>query len=255
MKLDLSIVVPSLGRHHSTRRLLASLAKCPDEFQVVVVDDASPEPLMAVVREFSDRLDVKYVRLAHRSGPAAARNRGVAEARGQYIAFTDNDCVVDENWARELAVYLRDAPLRVAGVGGRVLALSDDIYSRYYTYHKILDPFLSNGRYLYLVTANAAFRRTALEEVGGFDEAIKHPGGEDPGLSFKLLSRGWVLHYRKEAIVYHDYRGGLRDLARTFFRYGRGCRVETEKYAQEIMKSTRGPLAEAFGGFSTPVDE
>lgn len=247
MNLDLSIVVPCLNRHMSTRRLLASLARSADRFQVVIVDDASPESLESVVREFDGRLDVEYLRLPRRSGPAAARNQGIARARGRFIAFTDNDCVAHPSWPRELSIYLRDAPPRVVGVGGRVLALGDDIYSRYFTYHKILDPFLSGGRYLYLVTANAAFRRTALEEVGGFDEAVRQPGGEDPGLSFKLLGRGYMLHYRKEALVYHDYRGGLRDFARTFFRYGRGCRTEIEKYAGTLTQEAR-PFVGGFGG-------
>ncbi len=234
MSLDLSVVVPCRGRHASTRRLLQSLAESDEHVQVIVVDDASPEPLSRVADEFVGRLDVRYVRLSEARGPATARNRGIAVARSSFVAFTDNDVVVAPNWTAELGVYLRDAPRRVAGVGGRVLALGDDIFSRYFTYHKILDPFLRDGRYLYLVTANAAFRREALEEVGGFDESLRSPGGEDPGLGFKLLERGYALHYRREAVVYHDYRSTLRDFARTFFRYGRGCRVETEKYARGL---------------------
>lgn len=243
MRLDLSVVIPCFGRAESTRRLLDSLAACPDEFQVIVVDDVSPESLEPIVRPFENQLDLTYVRPSCRTGPAGARNRGIALARERFIAFTDNDVVVTPHWARELAVYLRDAPKNIAGVGGRVLPLGDDVYSRYFTYHKILDPFLQEGRYLYLVTANAAFRRSALEEVGGFDESITRPGGEDPGLAFKLLARDYVLHYRKEAVVYHEYRAGLRDFARTFFRYGRGCRLEIERYSAGIRSVARRPAS------------
>ena len=224
MSENVSVVIPCYGRHESTRLTLQSLSACRGSFEVVLVDDATPIPLAGVVAEFEDRLDIRYLRLPDNAGPSAARNAGVAAARHDVIVFTDNDCEVHPMWVVELSRYLRDATGNVAGVGGRVLAAGDDIYSRYFTYHKILDPFLCDGRYLYLVTANAAFRRSALEKVGGFDESITTPGGEDPGLCFKLLDAGFQLHYRPEAVVWHHYRMGLLDAARTFFRYGRGCR-------------------------------
>lgn len=156
------------------------------------------------------------------------------------MAFTDNDCEVHPEWARQLAVYLRDAPSRVAGVGGRVIATGQDAFSRYFDYHKTLDPFLQGGRFLYLVTANAAFRKAALEEVGGFDEDLRSPGGEDPGLCFKLLARGHEMHYRPEALVRHHYRSSMWDFVRTFYRYGRGCRVQTDRYAPDDLLTTAG---------------
>lgn len=248
MKLDISVVIPAYGRAAATRRVLESLAACPDQLEVVLIDDGSPDSLEALARELGNRLDLVYVRMPRRSGPAAARNRGISAARASLIAFTDNDVVVTPTWPRELAVYLRDAPNRVAGVGGRVLACRDDVFSRYFTYHKILDPYLSEGRYLYLVTANAAFRRSALDQIGGFDESIRQPGGEDPGVAFKLLARGYELHYRREAVVFHEYRASLRDFVRTFFRYGRGCREQVDKHATSVAASA--PRAIPFGGIA-----
>lgn len=248
MKLELSVVIPCYGRIELTKKLLNSLALSDDDFEVVIVDDASPQPIAKLTLEFQDRLDIKYVRQSHTRGPAAARNLGLHESRYDLIAFTDNDCVVSPDWARELAVYLRDAPKRVAAVGGRVLAATSDVYSRYFTYHKILDPYFSQGRYLYVVTANCAFRKSSLLEVGGFDEVLKAPGGEDPGLCFKLLEAGYQLHYRQEAVVYHHYRLGLVDFAKTFFRYGRGCRMQTDKFAKTIGNESSDGVVFGFGG-------
>ena len=248
MKLDLSVIMPCYGRPEGTRAALASLAACPDEFEVVVVDDASPVSLAPIVREFEQRLEVRYVRQPTNQGPAAARNRGVAVAKHDIIAFTDNDCVVEPLWPRELGHYLRDAPRKVAAVGGRVLAQGDDLISSYFTWHKILDPYVLDGRYLYVVTANCAFRREALAAVGGFDERIRQAGGEDPGVCFKLLEAGWSLHYRKEALVWHDYRMGLKEFAKTFYRYGKGCRLQTDLHAQELSRSAGHGAAVSFGG-------
>jgi cellulose synthase/poly-beta-1,6-N-acetylglucosamine synthase-like glycosyltransferase len=233
--------------------LLDSLAASPDRFQVVLVDDASPEPVASLQKHFETRLELVCLRQPTRRGPAAARNRGIAAARHPFIAFTDNDCVVQPSWGRELTTYLRDAPATVAGVGGRTLAVEADVFSRYYSYHKLLDPYPHQGGYLYVVTANCAFRRSALEEVGGFDEDMRHPGGEDPGLCFKLLTRGYLLHYRKEALVHHHYRPGLWDFAKTLFRYGRGCRIQTDRHATTLSNKTPGPVQPAgFGDWEGP---
>lgn len=234
--LPLSVVVPCYGRRELTRRLLSSLAASPDRFQVILVDDASPEPLESLLGEFRSRLELEGLRQSGRRGPAAARNRGIAAARHPFIAFTDNDCIVQPGWARELTTHLQEASPKVVGVGGRTLAVGDDVFSRYYSYHKLLDPYLQQGRYLYVVTANCAFRRSALEEVGGFDEDLRQPGGEDPGLCFKLLERGYQLNYRPEAVVHHHYRPGLVDFARTLFRYGKGCRLQTDRYVSSLNR-------------------
>lgn len=245
--IPLSVVVPAHRRIRETVRLLESLAASDVRFEVVLVDDASPEPLGPAVARFHGELDLVVERLPANRGPAAARNAGVRRASHEIIAFTDNDCAVSPTWARRMHRYMRDAPARIAGVGGRVLALGDDVFSRYYTYHKILDPWLDHGRWLYVVTANAAFRRSALEEVGGFDADVRVPGGEDPGLCFKLLERGYRLEYHAEAVVFHEYRASLRDFVRTFFRYGAGCRHQAERHAGAEVRARAQP-AMGFGG-------
>lgn len=253
MDLKLSVIVPCYSRGVGTRRLMESFVASNDRFEIVVVDDASPVSLSPIVSEFADRLDVRYVRLRRNSGPAAARNVGIAHARHPIVAFTDNDCVVASDWARQLAVYLGDATRSVCGVGGRTLAAGNDLISKYMAYHKILDPFLDRGRYLYVVTANCAFRRDCLLNVGGFDESLRSPGGEDPGLCFKLLEAGYELHYRPEAVVWHHYRLGAVEFARTFFRYGLGCRRQTELHVHTIGEGARQQLE--FGGRSMPTSK
>jgi GT2 family glycosyltransferase len=159
-------------------------------------------------------------------GPAKARNKGVLAADADIVAFTDSDCVVDPYWISALSKKLLSDP-NYAGVGGSVLPLDDDIYSRYYTFYKILEP---PRELTYLVSANCMYWRDLLLKVDGFDDNIIKPGGEDVGLSLKLRKLGYSFGYEKNAVIYHDYRANLKDFAMTFYNYGFGCRLVTKNY-------------------------
>lgn len=166
-------------------------------------------------------------------GPAYSRNLGIRSSETEIIGFIDNDCLPENDWAEKLYSYLRDTNSKVAGVGGRVLPIRTDLISLYYTYHKILDPMVHYGKILYLVTANAAFKKRAVIKAGMFDESLKFPGGEDPGLGIKLRRLGYQFSYYPEAIVKHDFRSNIVDFAATFYRYGMGCRNQVDKFSKE----------------------
>jgi GT2 family glycosyltransferase len=217
--------------------------------EVVIVDDASPESLEGVVAEFSE-LSPKFVRLEENKGPAAARNLGVAACEGDYIAFTDNDCAVADDWLEHIFQSLSDAPSHIAGVGGRVVARNNDLYSMYYDYHKILDPWYFRGKNYYVTTANAIFRRGAFDSVGGFDVSVRHAGGEDPGLCFKLQNAGYGLGYNPDALVFHSYDPSLRGFMKTFYRYGYGCAGQSLKHyrRQPFVQSMAFGATDVSGG-------
>ncbi len=227
----ISVVVPTRNRSHQLRRLLVSLdalvGRQPDE--VIVVDGFSADDTGKVLEAWLAERHAfvpKVLRQNPPRGPGQARNQGAAAAEGDIVAFTDDDCRVHPRWLERL-IPLIERGGRIVGAGGRVLPLRQDLVSRYYTFHRILDPPPS---LLYLVSANCCYLRRPLLEVGGFDEDILRPGGEDIGVSFKLSRAGWKFALAEDAIVFHDYRGNILDFARTFRNYGRGCREVTEKH-------------------------
>ncbi len=241
------------------RSVLASADAVEGEVEIILVDDCSPIPVREALQEKLGDPRVRFFRHEANRGPAAARNTGVAQAQFEVVLFTDDDVVVDELWIERLARYLADAPRRIGGVGGRVRALGSDLFSRYFEYHHILDPFrMDDGQVLYVVTACCGYRRSVLREVGGFDEDVKAPGGEDPGLAFKILAAGYQLHVVEDALVHHDFRLGLRDFWKTFRRYGRGCRHQVERhwkgFAPPRRASEGGDLA-TFGGALVEVHD
>lgn len=210
-----SVVVPTFNR---PRRLARAIESMSEDIELIVIDDGSSRETSEVVKACRHPR-LRYARKAN-GGPASARNLGIQMATTPMIAFTDDDCIPLGGWPWPLARRIQLEGVHVAGAGGRVVSARDDIISRYCTYHRILEPPPSVS---YLVTANCLFRRGALLEVGGFDERLRSPGGEDPDLSIRLRNRGYCLVYEPNAIVAHEFRNSLIDFARTFYRYGRGC--------------------------------
>jgi glycosyltransferase involved in cell wall biosynthesis len=244
-KLPVSLVIPCYNRLQQTELLLLSIRQSDFECEIIVIDDCSKENLKIVIDKFTD-LKIIYYRNEINSGPSFSRNKGIELASCDYIAFTDNDCTVAKDWLIRLHEYISNTKSKVAAVGGKVISKDNNIFSLYFTYHKILDPWYHNGQFYYVVTANAIFKKSALQEVGGFDTAIKKAGGEDPGLCFKLMKNNWEFLYNQDAIIIHDYEKGFSKLFKTFFNYGFGCSVQTKKYFKMPVHIDNGN----FGGIT-----
>lgn len=200
--ISYDVIVPSVGRA-SLDALIASLAAHahPRPGRVVVVDDrpeSDREPLRVAVTAPTD-LMVEVVASAGR-GPAAARNRGWRVCGREWVVFLDDDVVVTESWGSDLVRDLRDAPPSTAGVQGRIVVpLSED---RRPTDWERNVAGLETARW---ATADMAYRRSALAEVGGFDERFPRAYREDADLALRVLDRGWALG-RGARTVLHPVR-------------------------------------------------
>lgn len=226
-----SVVVPTFNCSSQLTRLLDSFDRLEERIplEVIIVDDKSTDETHKILKSWaSDGHSFSPVLLRNETnhGPAKARNLGVMKASGDYVAFTDSDCIVDKRWLVEIMIPI-DRDSKIVGVGGRVLPLKNDILSRFYHFHRILEPSES---LLYLVTANCCYDRKAVMDVQGFDEDIRKPGGEDVALSLKLLRKGLRFTFSPSAIVYHDFKNDLRDFYRRHVRYGEGCSIVSTKY-------------------------
>jgi glycosyltransferase involved in cell wall biosynthesis len=216
------VIVPTHNRVALLERCVRHLfAQTLAPLQIVIVDDASRDGTPDVLTRLraSSPVPLRVLRTPSARGPSAARNRGLHETQAEFVAFTDDDCAPDAAWLEHLVGALRSAAPQCAGVGGHVVADAPGIIGEFMEWHRILDP---PPRADYLVTANCIYRRSAVVAVGGFDESIRVPGGEDPGLSFKLRARGFDFRYCERAVVRHRFRESLFDFARTFYRYGKG---------------------------------
>ncbi len=235
-KIPLSVIIPIYNRGNQLKSLLSAMKKQEASAEIIVIDDHSSHDIGSICEQFDGNLDLLYLRLSRNAGPAHARNIGLENASYDYVAFIDSDCIPKHNWSIKLFEYLRDAPSYVAGVGGKVLGTRNDIFSKYMTYHQILEPHPRGwpfiNQYLYLVTANCAYRKRLVVDQGGFDPTLRVAGGEDVGLGLKLVKSGYQLHYRPDAVVYHSFSMNWLTFIKTFYRYGTGCENQAAKLFQ-----------------------
>lgn len=182
---------------------------------VVVLDGATAE-----VGEVVDGRDVTVVRHDAGRGPAAARNAGWRAARGEWIAFVDDDCVAAPGWAAALRSAAGAAPGAI--VQGRVEPHPAEA-------HRI-GPFARTLRVgtagPFFQTANILYPRSLLERLGGFDEAYPHPAGEDTDLGWRAREAGARAVFAPDATVWHAVHDmGPRALVRDARRWGSAVRI------------------------------
>ena len=184
---DVTVVIPTIGRA-SLQRLLDSLSVQDLIPAAVVVVDDRPQhqkPPVSVAARLGTR--ICWIRSAGR-GPAAARNIGWRAATTGWVTFLDDDVIVPSEWSTRLADDLSACGSGIAGVQGRIeVPLSDE---RPPTDWERQVAGLESAVW---ATADMAFRRTALEAVGGFDERFRRAFREDADLALRLQDAGWDL--------------------------------------------------------------
>jgi O-antigen biosynthesis protein len=240
-----SVVVPTCGYTARFERCLHSiLASHYGDFEVIVVDNhphgGSTRAMIAGRFAGDDRL--RYVEEPRR-GLSAARNAGLVAARGDVVAFTDDDVVVDPDWIGRIADAF-DRAADVACVSGLVLpfGLESDSqlqleqvasFSKGFDARTIRLPDALDDHLLLPYTpgligsaANTALRADVARELDGFDTdfgtGTPAAGEEDLDLYVRLLCEGHAIAYEPCAIIWHEPPDGGSRLRRRVFRYGVG---------------------------------
>jgi glycosyltransferase involved in cell wall biosynthesis len=221
--LDLSIVIPAYGSARAldtTLRALSGTEPGAGRFEVIVVDDGSPESLRPVA-EASPAIPTNYVRLERNSGRSAARNAGAALATGRRLLFLDCDSIPTKGLVHGHATAGDDVLLgaridagwevldnAVAGIEApkNVPAYEDD-HRHIYGVDALVRDFAANrAPWMYCYSHNLSMPRDAFAELGGFDEAFVEWGWEDLELGYRFFvsrQRAGGFEYRPDIACLH----------------------------------------------------
>ena len=222
-----SVVIPTYARPKQLEACLRALTQIEypfDRFEVVVVDDGGEVALEPVVTLFQ-KTGIEVIIITQKNaGPATARNTGAARAKGEFLAFTDDDCMPATDWLKNLAtrfITTRDQLIGGQSINGLPKNLystasqliTDAVYA-YYNHSTRAHFFASN---------NMALRTELFRDFGGFNTTFPRAASEDREFCDRWLKQGYQMTYAPEVVVYHAHALTFRRFCRQHFNYGRGA--------------------------------
>ena len=218
LPLKVSVYIPAHNAGEFLDRSIKSLQEQtlpPDE--ILVIDDGSSDTSAQIAATYEG---ITVIRHAVNKGLAAARNTAIKAARNDFVASIDADCVAHPAWLCELAKHMDD--LKLAGVGGKLTEdIQDSLADRWRAAHMPQewgDSLLRNPRFLF--GCNNLFRKSAVLEVGGYDERMR-TNGEDTSLCARLREKGWDLLYDPAARAIHLRHDTTRSVLDAYWRWWR----------------------------------
>lgn len=208
----ISVIIPvwnSARRIVMTLKALAEQTASRDLFEVIVVDNGSTDDTADAVRKFD------FVTLLSEPIPSSyrSRNQGLAAARGEYVLFTDGDCIPASNWVEQAFEIVKKLP-DIGLYAGEIVLFREEGARPAAARYEELTAF--NQRYNvqrgYCVTANWLCRRADLIAIGGFNSDLL--SGGDSECSRRMVAAGHKIIYVPEMIVSHPTRASLGQLIR-----------------------------------------
>ena len=236
--MKFSVIIPAYNAESTLPGLLDSLSKqsYAEDFEVIVVDDYSSDRTIEICRRFG----CSTIACINNNGPAKCRNQGAARAVGEFLIFTDSDCIVSPDWLEcfERSLALRDSD---AVIGKLVLlpstTLGDSISALGFPaggslgFEKIWK-VSADGYTKSLSSCNFAIRKDIFFKLGGFDESFPYAGGEDTFLAYQLVESGHGIRYCPEVVAFHPARKSFGEFIRWQFRRG----VSSLIFAKKITR-------------------
>ena len=212
--VDISIVVATYNRAEMLRNALKTLISQKTEgkfaYEICVIDDGSTDHTAAVVREMAQNNaspTIKYIYTSG-AGPSHALNRGVAEARGEWLAFFDDDQLAEPEWLAELYRVAQEKGVKCVD-GAVCLDLPNTNTFELLQKWRILlgEKFLGNcirkSSKDYMGSGNLLIKKNLVTQLGGFDTVNFPLVSYDTDLFWRLEREGYYSYYTPHALVHH----------------------------------------------------
>jgi glycosyltransferase involved in cell wall biosynthesis len=220
--LKISVIIPVKNDEHRIGNCLSALfnQKLPP-FEVIVVDGHSTDQTVSVAQKYPVKLFYEEYGTV-----GGARQIGVENATGEYIAFTDSDCIPESNW---LEMLLKGFDSGVVGVGGGIKNIGDGVWEKSIALalnsflgsaNSVQDRMFSERKFVRSISGcNCCYRKSDILKAGGFN--VTYRFNEDTDLNRRIRAFGSLL-YIPEAVVLHDQARDLKQFAKRMFLFGEG---------------------------------
>ena len=223
--MRISVVIPVYNEEKRIKDTLKQIYNNSEQpYEVIVVDGCSTDRTKEIVKRYYPQV---IIAINYRKNAAAGRNIGIKKAKGSVIAFTDGDCLVDEEWLEHIRIAFETN--NIDGVGGKILnAPPVNHYEEYWgnlAWNLIMN-FPNEGYEVKeqtlndaFVTANCAYKRKLLYEIKGFNNYFAN-NAEDVDLCWRALKHGAKLRYEPSIIIYSHNVTTIKGIAKKSFRNG-----------------------------------
>lgn len=251
--VGVSVVLPLYNDAGSIGAVLAALQRqvTARAFEVIVIDDGSRDAGPQVARAAGARVVTQA-----NAGPAAARNRGAQEARGQIVLFLDSDCEPPPNWVEAMAGAMDDP--RFDAVMGTIRAANDGVVPR--IVQAEVDERYQGMRAArdgvdFIAAPSCGFRRAVFLRLGGFDRRLRQ--AEDVEIAYRTRAAGHRIAFVEAAPVAHHHQTGWAEFLSVKLRRARGrmevFRLFPDKQRHDSWTPLSLKLQFGFAALSLPA--
>jgi cellulose synthase/poly-beta-1,6-N-acetylglucosamine synthase-like glycosyltransferase len=253
--LSISVVIPAYnasGTLPECMEALNSQTVPRMRYEVILVDDGSTDETGDIAAAHGAQVLVQP-----NSGPAVARNRGIAAARGAIVLFTDADCAPAPDWIEEMSAPFVDP--EITGVKGVYRTRQKNLTARFIQieYEDRYDHTARSTYVDFIDTYAAAYRRDVLLASGGFDVHFPFASVEDQELSFRLAEAGHKMVFNPRAVVYHRHPESWSRYARRKYKIGYWKTLVLRSHPSKAWSDTHTPwhlkLQMVLAALSAPV--
>ena len=235
-----SVIIPAYNARNTIEKCMLALTNqsVPKEnYEVIVIDDGSTDNTAEMAKKFQ----VKYFHQPNH-GPATARNKGVREAKGEIILFTDADCVPRDNWIEEMAKPFENP--EVMAVKGAYKTEQKTLIARFaqVEFEERFRMLKKTESIDMIDTYSAGYRKSVFLSLGGFDTSFPAANNEDTELSYKMSRAGHKMVFNPDAVVYHlNHPDSIERYARLKFWRGYWRMVVYKRYPDKMLRDSYTP--------------
>jgi glycosyltransferase involved in cell wall biosynthesis len=233
-----SIIIPVYNRPDEVEELLLSLTNQTDkEFEIIIVEDGSILRCENICAKYSEKLDINYF-YKENTGPSDSRNFGAKQAQGEYLLILDSDCIIPENYIRNIRSELATNPCDAFGGADEAHESFSDMQkavnyamTSIYTTGGIRGGKKDALEKFHPRSFNMGIRAKVYKDLGGFSD-LRY--GEDIDFSIRIFKAGYSVRLFPNAFVYHKRRTNIKKFFQQVFHSGEARIVLWERHSNSL---------------------